>query len=235
MIARPSKNDVANPTLLLSNNPLFRGCSHEDISHLVVAGVTKRYAADEYVFVKGEAGFSCYLVIDGAVGIGSYSPDGRYCPMRELMPGDIFGEMALLDGQPRSADAVAIIPSKLLIIRRAPFVQILGRNACVSLNFLRMICARVRSVSKRADEGYFLDLSTRMARRLLTLPAPEPDSSATPLTCCLTQERLASIVGATRQSVNKQLRVWQATGIVELSRGCIIIRDFERLRSVALS
>lgn len=87
MIARPSKNDVADPTLLLSNNPLFRGCSHEDISHLLVSGVTKRYAADEYVFVKGEAGFSCYLVIDGAVGIGSYSPDGRYCPMRELMPG----------------------------------------------------------------------------------------------------------------------------------------------------
>ena len=223
------------PYSLLLGNALFRGCSIGAISELLRGCLTKSYLKNECVFIKGELGLSCYLVVQGAIGIGSYSLDGRYCLMSELHPGDIFGEMALVDGHPRSADAVATMTSQLLVIRRDVFFGLLQHDARISLNFMEMICARTRRISARADEGYLLDFPTRMARRLLAMAGKEdgPPNDATERACYLTQERLASIIGATRQSVNKQLRAWRSAGIVALSRCCIVIQDAERLRRIA--
>ena len=221
---------------LLTSNALFRGCSDGEIAQLLLGCLTKNYLANEYVFCKGEPGVSCYLVINGTIGIGSYSIDGRYCLMSELLPGDIFGEMALVDGYPRSADAIARTTAQLLIIRRDDFLRLLQHNAWICFSITTMICARTRLISTRADEGYLLDFPTRMARRLLAMGGVKkngPPIDRADRACRLSQERLASVIGATRQSVNKQLRAWQSAGIVSLSRCCIIIRDGERLCRIA--
>jgi CRP/FNR family transcriptional regulator, cyclic AMP receptor protein len=220
---------------LLSKNPLLCGCSEQDLSQLVRVCVAKEYSADEFVFVKGEPGEACYMVVSGHIGVGAHSVEGRYCLFSDFNPGDIFGEIAVIDGGPRTADAVAIADSRLLVIRRGVFLSLLKQNAHVSLELLYIISARVRLTSARLDELFWLDFPSRLAKRLLVLLEGEGwvEGSEGERVCRLSQNRLASIIGASRQTVNEQLRAWQREGIVHVSRESIAIRNEVRLRQIA--
>lgn len=220
---------------LLSKNPLLCSCSEQDLSQLVRVSVAKDYSVDEFVFVKGEPGEACYMVVSGHIGVGAHSVEGRYCLFSGFNPGDIFGEIAVIDGGPRTADAVAIADSRLLVIRRGVFLSLLKQNAHVSLGLLHIISARVRLTSARLDELFWLDFPSRLAKRLLVLLEGEGwvEGSEGERVCRLSQDRLASIIGASRQTVNEQLRAWQREGIVHLSRGSIAIRNEVRLRQIA--
>jgi len=146
-----------------------------------------------------------------------------------LGPGDVFGEIALLDGKSRTADAVASEPTVLFMILRRDFLSFLERTPAVSIRLVELLCERVRWMSERVEEATLMPLHTRLARRLLAL-AEDFGAEVT-----ASQEDLAVFVGATRESVNRQLQVWRRAGIVDLGRGRLRVVDAAGLATEANS
>jgi CRP/FNR family transcriptional regulator, cyclic AMP receptor protein len=147
--------------------------------------------------------------------------------MNVLRAGDLFGEIAVLDGQPRTADAMASEPSELFVVRRNDFLKYLECEPRVAVKLIALLCQRIRWTSDRFEESILLPLQVRLARRLCVL-ATDFGSEV-----CISQEQLGIYVGAARESVNRQLQQWRRQGILELRRGRILLLNANRLRAEA--
>ncbi len=147
--------------------------------------------------------------------------------MNVLGPGDLFGEIAVLDGEPRTADALAAEPSELFVVRRNNFLNYLESEPRVSVKLIGLLCQRIRWASDRFEESILLPLQVRLARRLCALAADFGSE------VCISQEQLGIYVGVARESVNRQLQQWRREGILELRRGRILLLDADRLRAEA--
>ena len=136
-----------------------------------------------------------------------------------LGPGDVFGEVALLDGRPRTADAIAVEPTELFVVRRRDFLDLLERRPAVAIRIIELLCERFRWMSDRMEEVVLLPLPQRLAQRLLALS----DDYGAEL--WVSQDELAIFVGATREAVNRQLQAWKRKGFLETSRNRIRLLD----------
>ena len=137
--------------------------------------------------------------------------------------GDVFGEIAVLDGQTRTADAIAAEATELFVLRRGDFLSYLEREPKVAIKLIELLCQRIRLASERLEESVLQPLPVRMARRLCTL-AEDFGSEVR-----ISQEQLGVYVGAARESVNRQLQQWRRDGILELKRGRIELLNMKRL------
>lgn len=212
---------------LLGMNPLFAGLGEEAIRSIADLCVRRQLDAGEMLFQKGDKGDALYGVRRGRIRIETGSAAGGRLTLNVLGPGDLFGEIALFDGQPRTADAVAAEPSELFMVRRSDFLGYLEREPRVTVRLLELLCQRIRWVSDRMEEAVLLPLHTRLARRLCAL-ADDFGSEVH-----ISQEELGVYVGAARESVNRQLQEWRRAGIIELHRGRISLLDMERLNAAA--
>jgi CRP-like cAMP-binding protein len=212
---------------LLGMNPLFSGLGEDAIRG--IAGLCTRRALDsgEVLFQKGDKGDALFGVRRGRVRIETGTAAGGRLTLNVLGPGDLFGEIALFDGQPRTADAIAAETSELFTVRRSDFLGYLEREPRVTLRLLEMLCQRIRWVSDRMEEAVLLPLHARLARRLCML-ADDFGSEVH-----ISQEELGVYVGAARESVNRQLQEWRRAGIIELRRGRISLLDMDRLTAAA--
>ncbi len=212
---------------LLGMNPLFSGLGEDAIRG--IAGLCTRRALDsgEVLFQKGDKGDALFGVRRGRVRIETGTAAGGRLTLNVLGPGDLFGEIALFDGQPRTADAIAAETSELFTVRRSDFLAYLEREPRVTLRLLEMLCQRIRWVSDRMEEAVLLPLHARLARRLCML-AEDFGSEVH-----ISQEELGVYVGAARESVNRQLQEWRRAGIIELRRGRISLLDMDRLTTAA--
>ena len=212
---------------LLGMNPLFAGLGEDAIRS--IAGLCSRRQLDdgEVLFQKGDKGDALYGVRRGRVRIETGTSGGGRLTLNVLGPGDLFGEIALFDGQPRTADAIAAEPSELFTVRRSDFLAYLEREPRVTLRLLEMLCQRIRWVSDRMEEAVLLPLHARLARRLCML-ADDFGSEVH-----ISQEELGVYVGAARESVNRQLQEWRRAGIIELRRGRISLIDMDKLTAAA--
>ena len=212
---------------LLGMNPLFSGLGEDAIRG--IAGLCTRRALDsgEVLFQKGDKGDALFGVRRGRVRIETGTAAGGRLTLNVLGPGDLFGEIALFDGQPRTADAIAAEASELFTVRRSDFLAYLEREPRVTLRLLEMLCQRIRWVSDRMEEAVLLPLHARLARRLCALG--EDFGSEVHIS----QEELGVYVGAARESVNRQLQEWRRAGIIELKRGRVVILDNDRLSAAA--
>jgi CRP/FNR family transcriptional regulator, cyclic AMP receptor protein len=212
---------------LLGMNPLFAGLGEDAIRG--IAGLCTRRALDsgEVLFQKGDKGDALFGVRRGRVRIETGTAAGGRLTLNVLGPGDLFGEIALFDGQPRTADAIAAEASELFTVRRSDFLSYLEREPRVTLRLLEMLCQRIRWVSDRMEEAVLLPLHARLARRLCML-ADDFGSEVH-----ISQEELGVYVGAARESVNRQLQEWRRAGIIELRRGRISLLDMDRLTAAA--
>ena len=212
---------------LLGMNPLFSGLGEDAIRG--IAGLCTRRALDsgEVLFQKGDKGDALFGVRRGRVRIETGTAAGGRLTLNVLGPGDLFGEIALFDGQPRTADAIAAETSELFTVRRGDFLAYLEREPRVTLRLLEMLCQRIRWVSDRMEEAVLLPLHARLARRLCML-AEDFGSEVH-----ISQEELGVYVGAARESVNRQLQEWRRAGIIELRRGRISLLDMDRLTTAA--
>ncbi len=212
---------------LLGMNPLFSGLGEDAIRG--IAGLCTRRALDsgEVLFQKGDKGDALFGVRRGRVRIETGTAAGGRLTLNVLGPGDLFGEIALFDGQPRTADAIAAEASELFTVRRSDFLAYLEREPRVTLRLLEMLCQRIRWVSDRMEEAVLLPLHARLARRLCML-ADDFGSEVH-----ISQEELGVYVGAARESVNRQLQEWRRAGIIELRRGRISLLDMDRLTVAA--
>jgi CRP/FNR family transcriptional regulator, cyclic AMP receptor protein len=213
--------------VLLGMNPLFSGLDAESINKIAAMCYTHHLAAGEMLFQKGDSGDALFGIRRGRIRIETGSAGGGRLTMNVLGAGDLFGEIAVLDGQPRTADAMASEPSELFVVRRNDFLKYLECEPRVAVKLIALLCQRIRWTSDRFEESILLPLQVRLARRLCVL-ATDFGSEV-----CISQEQLGIYVGAARESVNRQLQQWRRQGILELRRGRILLLNANRLRAEA--
>jgi CRP/FNR family cyclic AMP-dependent transcriptional regulator len=213
--------------VLLGLNPLFSGLGAESISKIAALCHTRYLAAGEILFQKGDSGDALFGIRRGQIRIETGSAGGVRLTLNVLGAGDVFGEIAVLDGQTRTADAMAGEPSELFIVRRNDFLSYLESEPRVAVKLIALLCQRIRWASDRFEEAVLSPLQVRLARRLCAL-ATDFGSEVH-----ISQEQLGIYVGAARESVNRQLQQWRQQGILEIRRGRILLLNAKRLRAEA--
>src|SRR5688572_1826425 len=153
----------------LAQVKLFAGLAAEDLVALAANLQRRRYGKGQFIFQQGDPGLCLYLVESGKVKIASFSSEGKGLVLNLFGPGDFFGELALLDGEPRSADAVAQEPCQLLLLQRDDFMHFLEARPHVAIKLLATVSRRLRHTTQQAEDIIFFDLPARLARVLLEL------------------------------------------------------------------
>jgi CRP/FNR family transcriptional regulator, cyclic AMP receptor protein len=213
--------------VLLKLNPLFADLGEEALKKIAALCSRRSLGANEVLFQKGDAGDALYGIRRGQVRIETGTEAGGRLTLNFLGSGDLFGEIALLDGRERTADATAVEPTELYVLHRADFMAYLTREPGVAVKLIELLCQRIRWVSERMEEAVLLPLQVRLARRLCALAA---DFGAE---VQISQEQLGIYVGAARESVNRQLQQWRRDGILELKRGRILLTNMAKLTAEA--
>lgn len=218
----------------LKRNFLFRGLPEELIDRIAAIAVRRNFAKGSTVFEQGDAGDALYGVISGRVRISASGAEGREVFLNIMEPGDTFGEIAVIDGLPRTAGAVATGASTLFLIRRADFLALLDTEAVLAKHLLVLFCQRLRWTSDLVEESAFLDGPARLARRLLVLAELHGRQTDDGLVLAIAQSELALFLGISRQFVNQNLQAWRSAGWISLGRGKISIMDPAALEQLAV-
>lgn len=220
---------------VLRRNFLFRGLPEDLIERVAALAFRRSFGKDEVIFSQGDDGDALYGVVSGRVRISAAGPEGREVFLNIMEPGDAFGEIAVIDGLPRTAGAVALDPATLIVIKRADFLHVLRHEPALAMHLLELFCQRLRWTSDLVEESAFLVGPARLARRLLVLAALHGRPVDDHMELSLSQAELARFLGISRQFVNQHLQTWRANGWVALGRGSIVIKDPEALGRVAES
>ena len=209
-------------------SPFFQQMRTEELDEVIGFATERRVSRGTVIFGKGDEGSSMMAVLVGRVRISAVSADGKEVTLNVIGSGEIFGEIALLDGKPRSADATALEDSVLMVVERKQFLPFLLRNETLVERLLVVLCDRLRRTSSVLEEIALFDLPARLARLIIKLsndygrPAP---GGGTRIDLKLSQRDLATLVASTRETVNKQLRGWREQGMVEQLAGYLVVRD----------
>ena len=219
---------------ILAQNFLLRFLPSDDLDRLGNLALRRTYGKGEPVFMKGDPGNAMMAVLSGRVQICTYSTDGREVVLNVILPGEVFGEIALIDGGERTADAFAMETTELLVLTRRDFLPYLECNPQVCIKLLEMMCLRMRWTSEQLEDFSFLDLRSRLAKRLVYLASlhGEQTPRGVRINVKLPQHLLASMIGTSREAVNKQLKAWETEGIIDVSRGSITIQDRDALKHI---
>jgi CRP/FNR family cyclic AMP-dependent transcriptional regulator len=219
---------------ILADHFLLRELTPTEREALLAYARVEHYRAGQTIFLKGSPGRGMLAVLRGRVRISASSPDGREIVLNTIDQGEVFGEIALLDGKERSADAVAIVECDLLAIERRDFVPFLENHAGLALRLIAVLCERLRRTTQQVEDVLFLDLPSRLAKKLLDLAATRAQRTPSGLRfeAKLSQREIGTMIGLSRESVNKQLAQWQQEGIVAVEKGVITIADEAALRDL---
>ena len=215
----------------LRSCPLFTSCDATVLHEVAVRLRRRRFRRNEVIFHQGDAGDSLHIIASGSVKIVLPSAEGDEAIIATLRQPDFFGELALLDGQPRSATATAVEPTETLALSRSVFFELLNAHAELRDALLSALVAELRRLTGHVEELHFLDLAGRLARRLVELSAQTAPSASGEVTLDwpYTQSDLAAMIGGTRQSVNKLLGGLIGDGLVRIERETLVVTDPTRL------
>jgi CRP/FNR family transcriptional regulator, cyclic AMP receptor protein len=202
---------------LLAANPFFASLGPEALEAIAALCTTRTLARGEVLFLKGDPGDALYAIRRGRIRIATGTDEGRHVTLNILGPGDVFGEIALLDGKPRTAEAVAIESCEIFAVQRRDLLPLLQRDLGLAVRIIELLCARLRWVSDRREDAALLPMEARLARALLML-AEDYGSDVQ-----ISQQELADLVGASRERVNQQLQAWQHEALIALRRSRIMI------------
>lgn len=214
---------------LVADGPLFRGFAAGELERLVDQLVERRFSAGQMVFARGEPGSHLFVVAQGRVRLSMVSAQGREALIALLGPGEVFGELALLDGGARSMDATAAKDCVLLALDRRAFLALLETAPEVRWHLLRLLCERLRDANDRLERTLFLPVAARLARLLVTLAEHDREGRV----AALSQADLGRLIGASRERVSLQLSSWRAAGLLARDGRALVIRDRGRLLALA--
>jgi CRP-like cAMP-binding protein len=216
----------------LSTIPFFAGLDPDALGRVAAGTRARRFRRGEVIFHLGDPGDALFIIVSGEVKISLPSEDGDEAILVRLARGDVFGELALLDGAPRSATATALTAVETVVLPRDRFRELIANEPIVRDALLASLAAELRRLTTHVEELHFLDITGRLAACLARLATDGgtalPDGDIQ-LKTSLTQGDLASMVGSTRQSVNKLLRQFTDDGYLRLERDAIVVTDLEGL------
>src|SRR5215467_8809470 len=201
----------------LKNHSVFGECPPAVIEHLGAYMTRRKVAQGATIFAKGDLGATLMAVLSGSVRICVSAGDGHEAVFNIIKPGQVFGEVALLDGRARTADAVAITDCELMVIDRRDFIPFLHREPDVTLKLIEILCARIRHASAQVEDVMYLSLAARLAKALLELSGGV-EGCAMRHKVRIAQRELGNIAGMSRESANKHLRAWEQHEWVQLER-----------------
>jgi CRP/FNR family transcriptional regulator, cyclic AMP receptor protein len=217
---------------MLADVPLFSTLDDREQQELFSRLRRRRYRKGDTVFLRGDPGRDLFLVESGAVKICLTTADGKELTLALLGAGEFFGELALLDGEPRSSDAVVMEPSQFLLLERSDFLQFLELHPRVAHRVMEVLSRRLRDNNQLVQDAAFFDIAARLARVILRLvdAVGQADASGVTIARRLTQNELASMVGTTRETVNKWLMEYERQGLIERRNGLIRVLKADALQ-----
>jgi len=216
---------------VLRKHPIFSDLAPDALDQLCRYAQPTTLKRGATLFAKGDPGHSLYAVISGTVKISVSSPDGRNAILNLIGAGEVFGEIALLDGQPRTADATANTNCEILVIDRRDFLPFVHSQPTLAMKFIELLCGRLRWTSDQVEQIILQDLPGRLASALLGLTEKRKLESSS-RTIAITQQEISEMVGMTRESINKQLRAWAARDWLRLEHGAIVVLKADPLREL---
>lgn len=216
----------------LAQTELFGDLSSEVVNALASRAVSRSFRKGERIFHQGDPGDAMYVVVEGLVKVVVVSEAGDEMVLVTLSPPESFGELALIDGRPRSAAAEAVEPTELLVLTRGTLMETLATHPTLVESMLRSMGGLIRRLTEQTTDLVFLDLHGRVAKLLVgfVLDEGKGTEAGTVLDLHLTQRELAEMVGGSRQSVNQILHGFEDRGYIELRGRSVVIKDPERLR-----
>jgi len=218
---------------VFGHNLLFRGLPARIVDRVASVAVRHVYEKGERVFSQGDDGDSLFSVISGRVRIEAVGAAGQEVFLNIMEPGDSFGEIAVVDGLPRTAGATAMEPTVLIAVGRREFLEVLRDESELAIHLLGLFCERIRWTSDLYEDSAFLAAPARLAKRLLSLAMLHGRRTDEGVELAISQSELARFLGISRQIVNHNLQDWKAEGWVSVARARVLIIDASSLKDVA--
>ncbi|MCB8837535.1 Crp/Fnr family transcriptional regulator [Aurantimonas sp. VKM B-3413] len=220
---------------LLGSCVIFQALDERNRRELASYAFTRRYQAGDPIFQMGSPGQSMMAIVVGTVRISVITHKAREIVLTDLNPGEVFGEMALIDGGERSAAATALTNCTLLVLERRDVFALLERHPKSALKLLELLCHRLRRSDERMTELAFLEIPARLAKALLrAIESPGCHVGKQGAKLAMSQTELANIIGSSRENVNRCLKAWQRRGLVDLRNGWLIVPDKAALEALAV-
>ena len=223
-----------NETTYLKQVHIFNSLSEDELSTLASAVRKRTFRQGEVIFHRDDPGQVLYIIKEGKVKICLISPEGQEISLVVFGKSEYFGELALLDGQPRSADAIALEKVECLALQRKDFHNAIMKHPQIAIHAMEVLCERLRKTDQQVEDLIFLDVYGRVAKKLLELAdshgSKAPDSDGIRIEMRLTQQELASMVGASRESVNKVLGYFTEKQYISIDKHRITIHCINDLQ-----
>lgn len=220
---------------ILAGHPILRHLQRDDLRRLAASAHMARHPRGAMIFQKGDPGSSMLAVIRGRVKICTVSQEGRELLLNIIDSGGVFGEIAILDGRPRTADAVTLEETDLMILERSQFLPFLAGNPEALSQLLAALCQKLRQTSAHLEDALLREAPSRLASGLLRLAETfgRPVPGGLKLNIKLSQQQIGNLIGASRESVNKALGDWTRGGHLAMEGSFIVIRDRSALEAIA--
>jgi CRP/FNR family cyclic AMP-dependent transcriptional regulator len=213
------------PDLIIERNSLFRGLPKDTRARIAALATRRQYDDGAIIFMRGDPGDSLCGVATGRVRISASGPGGKEVFLNIMEPGDAFGEIALLDGSPRTATATAMARTELIVIQRDAFSALLQSQPQLAVHLIQLLCKRVRWTAELMEDTALLSVPARLAKRLLSLASAFGREAQRGTKVTLSQEELAQFLGLSRQIINQHLQTWRVKGWISIGRGSVTLED----------
>jgi CRP-like cAMP-binding protein len=222
---------------ILAQVPMFSALSAATLDELAQVAHTRRLKPREELCHKGDEGSQIFVIVSGRLRVSATSPEGSDMQFNLMNPGEVCGDLALFAGGERTATMTAFDECEVLALDRRDFLPVLRRNPDAAIQLLEVLATRLALLSERMEDTLFLGLPQRLAKKLLALADQygKANGGAVRIEMRLSQSELGTMVGTTRESVNKQMRAWEAAGLVKSERGIITLLKPDGLEAVATS
>jgi CRP-like cAMP-binding protein len=217
---------------LLRTVPIFSDLTDQDIASLGRLSILKHYPKDTVIFFENEEGDFFFMILDGRIKVTILGDDGREVILSLLGPGDFFGEMALLDNEPRSATAIAVEDSELLSLHRTDFQSVLADNKSITVGLIKVLTSRLRKANHQISTLALLDVYGRVARVIVDMAREEGRRLKDGRIAFrrATHQEIANRIGTTRETVTRMLKDLERQGLIHVEGKEMVVQpDFERV------
>ena len=219
----------------LAESDLFGALYDEELDQLIEFGNTATYPAGQLIVQRGDPGDSLMIVLSGRVKISNVSIDGKEAVLNFIEPGHCFGEIAMLDGKDRSADATSLQPTELFVLRKKAMLAFIERHPDVAWRMIGVLCAKLRRTTEMVEDSVLLTMAPRIARGVLRLCRDygRKEGDHIHIALRLSQRELGGYVGLARENINRQLGAWRNEEVIGFDQGFIVVKKPKELERIA--